>query len=176
MCSARRWARARQRTVQIVEAGGLASDTSVSAGAVEFVGFGGTAAGATIAWTVELANGSVATGAIAFAGGGILKLDDSQRFSGTVAGFALPDAIDLVDIGFGAGTTLAFAEAAGNTSGTLSVTSGTHTANLLLLGQYVAGQFNLGADGNGGTVVTDPPLASSAEMAASVSVSQPHAQ
>jgi hypothetical protein len=38
------------------------------------------------------------------------------------------------------------------------VSDGTHSANILLLGQYIAGQFHLATDGQGGTVVTDPPV------------------
>ena len=45
------------------------------------------------------------------------------------------------------------------TGGTLSVSDGTHTAALALLGQYVAANFHLSADGHGGTLVIDPPLA-----------------
>ena len=54
-------------------------------------------------------------------------------------------------------TTLSFQEAGNNQSGTLTVGDGLHAANLTLLGQYVAGQFHLAADGAGGTLVTDPP-------------------
>ena len=32
-----------------------------------------------------------------------------------------------------------------------------HTANILLLGQYTAGQFTSASDGHGGTVISDPP-------------------
>jgi len=35
---------------------------------------------------------------------------------------------------------------------------GTHTANILLLGQYVAGNFTIANDGAGGVLVTDPPV------------------
>jgi hypothetical protein len=40
------------------------------------------------------------------------------------------------------------------------VTDGTQatTANITLLGNYAAGQFSLGPDLHGGTVVTDPPV------------------
>ena len=38
------------------------------------------------------------------------------------------------------------------------MTDGTHAANITLLGQYVAGQFHVGPDQYGGTVVTDPPV------------------
>ena len=44
------------------------------------------------------------------------------------------------------------------TGGTLSVTDGVHTANLALLGQYVAANFSLASDSHGGTIVNDPPV------------------
>ena len=54
-------------------------------------------------------------------------------------------------------TTANFIEAAGHTSGTLSVTSGIHIAKLTLLGSYVTSQFHLASEGQGGILVTDPP-------------------
>jgi hypothetical protein len=98
---------------------------------------------------------------VTFAGGGTLKLDQSTTFNGKIAGFGVPGSIDLADIAFGANTTLGFSEAANNTSGTLTVSDGVHTASLLLLGQYVAGNFHMASDGNlpnAGTLITDPPL------------------
>ena len=62
----------------------------------------------------------------------------------------------MADIAFGSGTTLGYS--GNSSSGTLSVTDGSHTANILLLGQYVAGNFNIASDGTGGTLVTDPPV------------------
>ena len=153
---------------QVVEAGGVASATVAGSGGYEFVASGGTAAAATISGgTVELTSGAVVTAAIGFAesGGGLLRLDDPQHFSGTVAGFAVPDRIDLIGIAFGSGTISAFQEAAGNLSGTLTIGDGTHTANLALLGQYTIGQFRLSDDGSGGTLVSDPPPAGQAELA-----------
>jgi hypothetical protein len=38
------------------------------------------------------------------------------------------------------------------------VNDGTHTANLLLLGQYAAAQFAMSSDGHGGTLIADPPV------------------
>ena len=38
------------------------------------------------------------------------------------------------------------------------MSDGTHTANILLLGQYVAGNFGMAADGGTGTMVADPPV------------------
>jgi hypothetical protein len=76
-----------------------------------------------------------------------------------VAGFGLPDALDLRDIAFISGTTTSsFVEAGNNLSGTLTITTSGTTTNITLLGQYVAGQFHLTSDGHGGTLVTDPPL------------------
>ncbi len=43
-------------------------------------------------------------------------------------------------------------------SGTLTVSGGGHVANITLLGQYATGNFSISSDGNGGTLVTDPPI------------------
>jgi hypothetical protein len=52
---------------------------------------------------------------------------------------------------------LGFVAAANNSVGTLTISDGTHAANILLLGQYMASQFHITNDGSGGTLVTDPP-------------------
>jgi autotransporter passenger strand-loop-strand repeat protein len=120
-----------------VSSGGLDSGAHVNSGGFEIVTAGGTASAATISGgTLELmSGGATGAGPVTFAtsGGGILQLDNSQSFGGTVAGFGLPDFLDLRDIAFGSATTLAFTEAPGNTSGTLTVADGTHTANITLL-------------------------------------------
>ena len=54
------------------------------------------------------------------------------------------------------GTKLSFKEAANQQSGTLTVTSGTHSATLTLNGNYTASNFKLASDGHGGTTITDP--------------------
>jgi hypothetical protein len=92
--------------------------------------------------------------------GGVLELDASQSFHGLIAGFASPsgvtEEIDLVDISFGEKTKVSFKEAKDHLSGTLTVTDGTNTATLTLLGQHSTGNFSLASDGLGGTMVTDP--------------------
>ena len=88
---------------------------------------------------------------------GTLTLDDSQAFTGTVAGFAPGSHIDLVDIGFGAAATLGYAPNPSKTEGVLAVSDGTHTANIALLGQYIASGFVASSDGHGGTLISDPP-------------------
>src|SRR5262249_53340859 len=85
--------------------------------------------------TLELATPNA--GAVTFAAAsGTLKLDNSQSFSGTVAGLTVGNYIDLADITSGSNTTLGYAPNAGNTGGTLSASDGTHTANIALLGNY----------------------------------------
>jgi hypothetical protein len=44
------------------------------------------------------------------------------------------------------------------TGGTLNVTDGTHSANIALLGNYLASTFIASSDGHGGTNVIDPLL------------------
>ncbi len=73
------------------------------------------------------------------------------------------DGIDLPNIAFGAQTTLAYSENTAGTGGTLTVSEGRHAAAIALIGSYIAGSFVLGADGHGGTLVTEasqtaPPL------------------
>jgi hypothetical protein len=88
---------------------------------------------------------------------GMLKLDDSVRFAGTVAGLGAGNSLDLADIAFGANTTLGYVPNGFNTGGTLSVTDGAHTANIALLGTYLAASFVMSNDGSGHVLITDPP-------------------
>jgi hypothetical protein len=74
------------------------------------------------------------------------------------AGGGASGAIDLSCIGFGANTTLGYSANAANTGGTLTVTDGTQSANIALLGQYTAASFAMTSDGNGGTLITEPAV------------------
>jgi hypothetical protein len=116
--------------------------------------------------------GSAYAGEVNFLGDtGTLKLEDSLSFAGTVVGVHGQDAIDLADIGFGAGSTLGYSGNADNSGGTLSVGDGTHTANIALLGSYMASSFAAASDGHGGTLVSE-----TAQSATQVPmVTQPHA-
>jgi autotransporter passenger strand-loop-strand repeat protein len=163
--------------LDIVQSGGLLSalagattiDASVSRGGREIVASGGTANATTISGgTLEImSGGSTGSSAVTFAtsAGGILQLDSSLTFSGLVAGFGKPDRLDFRDIAFTSGVTHTTWTQSGTTSGTLAVTSGTHTATVTLLGQYVAGNFHVSTDGHGGTYVTDPPVSTSQTVA-----------
>lgn len=97
------------------------------------------------------------TQSVAFSGTtGTLKLDDAVHFTGHVAGLQGSDALDLVDVNYGAKTTASFM---GNSSGgTLTVSDGTNTAHISLVGDYLKSGWTLSSDGHGGTVVVDPPL------------------
>ena len=88
-----------------------------------------------------------------------LKIDHAADFSGTVAGFDANDALDVADLAFDGNTTLSYAANSSNTGGTLTVSDGTHTANIALLGQYMAADFVMSADGFGGTLIHDSPPA-----------------
>jgi hypothetical protein len=79
------------------------------------------------------------------------------NFGGTIANFKTGDFLDLRDITFGSSTSMSFVEAGNNLSGTLTVTDGSHTANITLLGNYSPTQFSSASDGHSGTVITDPP-------------------
>jgi hypothetical protein len=115
---------------------------------------------------VTIANGasfeiaSASADAVTFAGNtGTLLLDRSQGFVGTIADFGGQDQIDLGDIAYSDVTsTLDYWMNSSNTGGTLTVSDGTHTANLTLFGQYAASSFAMTSDGHGGTLITDPPV------------------
>jgi autotransporter passenger strand-loop-strand repeat protein len=152
---------------------GVASGTILDGG-YEYVFSGGTASGTIIsAGTFEIASGgSTGTGAVTFSGGGTLLLDDAVHFGGLVVGFNVPaDRIDLLNIAYIPGTTTSSwtqLTSGVNASGTLQISDGTSgtTADITLLGQYVAANFNVTGDGLGGTLVTDPPVAQPLPMAA----------
>jgi hypothetical protein len=94
---------------------------------------------------------------VTFAGVGVLELARSTAYAGSVTGLATggTNSLDLNDIASDGTTTATYS---GTTaSGTLTVTDGTHTARIKLIGDYTASTFTLASDGHGGTTVTDPP-------------------
>jgi hypothetical protein len=167
------------------------ANTIVNAGIIENVGKGGTLVKSAVANTGTLKAITIGTltlqGAVTGAGvgqinggtlfvqqafaetvtftgsTGVLELGASQAFTGQVAGLSKTGTswLDLVDIGFASGTTKA--SYSGTTaSGTLTVTDGTHTAHIALLGNYTASVFTVSSDGHGGTKVIDPTTQSAA--------------
>ena len=111
---------------------------------------------------VTVANGGTvdlntpSTAAVKFAGlGGTLQLDQSASFAGTISGFGGQDQLDLTGIAFGANSTLGYAENNNNSSGSLTVSDGVHTANIALLGSYMASSFVKSSDGHGSTLISE---------------------
>jgi hypothetical protein len=110
---------------------------------------------------------SAYAGAVTFAGNtGTLLLDNSASFTGTVAGMSGNDAIDFADID---PTKVQQPTFNGNSSGgTLSVTDGAHTANIALLGDYLASTFAASSDGHGGTnIIEHAPIGQTSLVAQS---------
>jgi autotransporter passenger strand-loop-strand repeat protein len=158
---------------EYVESGGLASHSYVFSGGTQVVESGGAAVSTSIysGGTMEIASGGlIGSAPVTFASSdGTLQLDDSENFSGQIQGFDShpgnsgdTNYLDLRDILYGPSTNVSFVEANNSESGTLTVTDGTHTANLVLLGDYATGDFQKKSDGFGGTEIYDP--ANSAQL------------
>ncbi|MEY9296884.1 VCBS repeat-containing protein [Bradyrhizobium elkanii] len=109
------------------------------------------------AGTIEFGAASAAGVIFDTTAAGHLILDDAFHFSGTVSGLDGNDDIDIKGVSFGAGTTLSFTENEAGTGGTLTVSDGAHTANIVLLGQYDPNGFAEKADAANGTVITYDP-------------------
>jgi hypothetical protein len=112
------------------------------------------------------------TEAVTFVGGtGTLELADSQAYIGRITGFSLTGgtALDLTDITFisTSATTAKFQENKAGTAGILTVTDGTHTAEITLAGNFSTSTFTTTSDGHGGTKVVDPPAGAGAALFAS---------
>src|SRR5208337_1231470 len=146
---------------EIVQAGGTASGAFVVAGGLEVVSSGGDAISTAIeGGSVVVQAGGSATATFDNTKGGSLQVGGTGALSVTVSDFASPalisETIDFTSIGI-TGTKVSFVEAATGTSGTLTVSNATQTASLTLLGSYSTANFAVTNDGNGGTLVTDPP-------------------
>lgn len=156
-------------------------DTIVNAGLIEAVGAGGltidsaldntgtlTTDNATLTVTdpvtgsgeVRIVGGEAIFGEtftenVAFGSSGRLVLGDSQAFAGEISDFSKTGAtsLDLKDIADATATTSYSGTSA---SGILTVTDGTHTARIRLIGDYLTSTWTLSSDGDGGVIVVDP--------------------
>jgi hypothetical protein len=131
----------------------------VDAGLADVTGAVSGAGGAVIAGgTLEF--DSTFTQNVAFGGSkGVLQLANSQSYTGSISGFSLAGAnsLDLRDIGFTSGTTKAtYVDNGSHTGGVLTVTDGTHTAKIKLVGNFSGSTFTTSSDSHGGTTVVDP--------------------
>jgi hypothetical protein len=97
---------------------------------------------------------------------GSLTLDTPSSFSGVISGFtgdgtlAGSDQIDLKGVNYHSSL---FTESYNSTADTLTISDGTHDATLHFNGTYQAANFSFLSDGNGGTIVYDPPVSGSPE-------------
>jgi hypothetical protein len=100
----------------------------------------------------------------------VLELAQSTSFAGIVSGLSrsINNSLDLLDIAFASSTTKATYSGT-TTSGVLTVTDGTHTAHVHLLGNYVGAPFKVSSDGHGGTRVIDSAAPSAAHLTAAIS-------
>ena len=92
---------------------------------------------------------------VTFVVSGTLGLADSQAYRGSITGFSRVGAtsLDLGDITFGQSTKVSFSGTAA--SGVLTVTDGSHTAQITLVGNYLSSTFVASSDGHGGVTVVD---------------------
>jgi len=88
---------------------------------------------------------------------GVLALAQATTFDSLIFGFSNMggDSLDLGDIKFGSSTSANFSGTAKR--GVLTVTDGTDTARITLIGDYLASTFTVASDGDGGTTVTATP-------------------
>jgi len=112
------------------------------------------------------------TSTIAFASGtGELKLDNPAGFSGHIAGFTgtqadatHSDVIDLVGIDHNSAK---FAETYDASTGKFIVTDGTNNASFTFDNFSPNATFSFASDGNGGTLILDPPAPAAATASGS---------
>ncbi|AZO33054.1 adhesin [Mesorhizobium sp. M1B.F.Ca.ET.045.04.1.1] len=145
----------------LVVAGGVANSGMIEANGGNIVIHGEVTGDgdATIGNLSKLEFGAASSTDVTFAqnAAGTLELDDSFDYSGRISGITNDDKLDLNDILFGTGTTVAYQASQDGSGGTLTVSDGAHNATLHLLGAYDANGFKLADDGQGHTVVTYNP-------------------
>jgi probable HAF family extracellular repeat protein len=129
-------------------------------------------AAATIAAGAGFAISTPSNEIVTFTGGtGSLVLNDPEGFTGQIVGFTgtAPDAqhsdtIDLVDINYDSSS---FAETYNSSTGLLTVSDGTNTASITF--DDFNATLDFASDGDGGTLITDPPAPSSPDATTTVS-------
>jgi hypothetical protein len=145
----------------LVVAGGVANSGMIEADGGNVVIHGQVTGDgdATIGNLSKLEFGAASSTDVTFAqnAAGTLELDDSFDYSGRISGITNDDKLDLNDILFGVGTTVAYQASQDGSGGTLTVSDGAHNATLHLLGTYDANGFKLADDGQGHAVVTYNP-------------------
>jgi autotransporter-associated beta strand protein len=152
--------------------GTLLSDPAANSGAV------------TIGSGVTLDIGGASSAAVTFTNGtgttGDLVLADSKDFTGTITGFAgdgtvaNSDLIDVMDVNFAdvATSKTTYMENAAGTGGTLTLhdASGQALDSINFDGNYQLANFTIESDGDGGTLIVDPPVNTSGQAPSNTTV------
>jgi hypothetical protein len=158
----------------LIDVGGqLTLDVLTNNGALTVKGGSLTVAGpVTGSGVATLNTGAISFGSsfsqnVSFVGSqGMLQLADSRDYAATITGFSTNGrtSLDLGDISFVSASEATFSGTA--TSGVLTVTDGTRTARITLMGNYLSSPFAASSDGHGGViVVASSPAAFVAAMA-----------
>ncbi len=134
----------------------------VQSGIVRITGDISGAGSSTIDAGATLALDGSSNQSITFAGtNATLELGSSSSFAGSVIGIAAGDKIDLQQIQYGPATTGVYA------NGVLTITDGTHSIGLHLVGDYSNANFVGSADGTGTLItlkaVDDAPVIANGE-------------
>jgi hypothetical protein len=127
----------------------IASDAEALAGAV-----GGTGSFSLSAANLQFGSSVSAGQTIGETGADALTLNEAQSFAATISGFGTADTIDATDF-LKTATTYNFVENLLGTGGTLTLTdtSQSLTANILMTGDYSNSSFTLAPDSGTGTLV-----------------------
>jgi hypothetical protein len=138
--------------------GTLITDPPITSGGSSVATNAGTGSGSEGIAGAPGSGTTVHSGGYEFGGGGMVQLDSLlSQFGGVISGFDLGHEIGPQSLGFGSSSS---AMSWGANAGARGIDKG-GTFNLTLLGQYAAANFNAGADGHGGPLITDPPASSS---------------
>jgi hypothetical protein len=167
---------------------------------------GGTLFASAAGSVVEIASGAVVNGGVALIGDGVVDIAGSSgesvkflssgsggleiadtmghtsAFSGRVSGFGgtahgnQTQFIDLINVSSGGGITSSYVSAAGNTSGTLFISSGgVEVAAITMIGHYSASNFHVTAGINGTVEITDPTVPNGGSVAGGLAQTFPRA-
>jgi hypothetical protein len=129
---------------------------SVSSGTLEFDKITGAGIATISGGTLKVKGANFAENVSFLGASGALTLGHSETYTGNVTGFSSTGgtSFDLRDIGFVSAGEATFSGT--TTSGVLTVTDGTHTAHITLIGDYTGSPFVASDDGNGGVNIVDP--------------------
>jgi large repetitive protein len=137
-----------------VNNGTIVADQAVTGGVGLIYGIGEIEFGAASSTAVKFESGS----------DGMLILDDPTQYTGTISGFSTTQGIDLSGIA-------PTADLQSFSGGVLTINGGPgEIVHLHFSGSYTLGEFSLTADGDGGSILTDPEVDAAANAASATSV------